>query len=244
MTNYKVEKKKILFNADLNPSIDFFSKQYDLLKKYKKDFPNWEVNGLIFIVQDKENHCSSTISHNKIIFEIEDANTKIDFAKTRINNILKEYNEMFPIENISRAGIRFFMFVPMEEIKKEELADIIKSKLFVNNKEVHDILSEKLDDLAYIRDYTKDDFLYHFKCGPMPSEQIPAWVDFGQNKHKFKTPSDFKNYLDSFPKISIFIDIDCYKHNITFSDFNTFLSKSFENSLKTATKIKDYILGV
>jgi len=244
MPEYKIEKKKIIFSADLNPNIDFFSKQYDLLKKYIRDFPNWELSGLIFTIQDRENHCSSTITDKKIIFEIEDANNKIDFTKTRINNILKEYNEMFPIENINRAGIRFFIFVPMYEIKKEELADIIQSKLYVNNKELHDIFSEKLYDLAYIRDYTKDDFLYHFKCGPMPTEQIPAWVNFGQNRHKFKTTADFKDYLDSFPKISIFIDIDCYKNNITFSDFDKFLSKSFENSLKTATKIKDYILGV
>lgn len=243
MTEYKVEKRKIIFNANIKPSINFFSKQYELLKKYKTDFPNWEVTSLNFTVKDRENHCSALITHKNIIFEIDDANTKVEFSSKRINKILIEYNELFPIEVFSRLGLRFFIFVPMLEIEKEELADIIQSKLFVNNNELSTILSEKLTDLAYIRDYTKDGFLFHFKCGPMPREQIPAWVDFGQNKYRFNTPKDFKQYLDSFPEMSIFIDIDCYRQDIPFTDMGSFLTKAFYNCIKTATSIKKYILG-
>ncbi len=243
MTEYKIEKKKILFNAIFKPSVEFFLKQYELLKMYKKYFPSWEVSGLNFTVQDRENHCSSTITHSNIIFEIDDANSKVEFLKKTINNILSGYNEFFPIESFIRLGLRFYIFIPMLEIKKEELADIIQSKLFVSNNELTTILSEKVTDLAYIRDYKKDEFLYHFKCGPMPKEQIPAWVDFGQNKHRFNTPKDFKEYLDSFPDMSIYIDIDCYKQDIPFSDMGSFLTKSIDNCIKTATSIKKYILG-
>jgi len=243
MTEYKIEKKKILFGANIKPSIDFFSKQYELLKMYKMDFPNWEVSILNFTAQDRENHCSATVTHKNIIFEIDDANTKVEFSRKIINNILSGYNEFFPIESFIRVGLRFYIFIPMLEIEKEELADIIQSKLFISSNELTTILSEKVTDLAYIRDYKKDDFLYHFKCGPMPKEQIPAWVDFGQNKHRFNTPKDFKEYLDSFPDISIFIDIDCYKQDIPFTDIGSFLTKAMDNCIKTATSTKKYILG-
>jgi len=243
MTKYKIDKKKIVFNANIKPSIDFFSKQYELLKKFKEDFPNWEVTGFNFTSQDRENHCSAMVTHKNIIFEIDDANNKIEFSKKIIKKILVEYNKLLHIELFLRLGFRFFIFIPMLEIEKEELADIIQSKLFINNSELSTILSEKLTDLAYIRDYNKDGFLYHFKCGPMPKEQIPAWVDFGQNKYRFNTPKDFKEYLDSFPEMSIFIDIDCYKQNIPFTDMEPFLVKAIDNCIKTSTSIKKYILG-
>ena len=209
--------------------VDFFPKQYDLIKKYNADFPNWELSGISFTLQDKENHCSASITHKKIIFELEEATSKIDFAKERISKVLQVYNELLPIESYLRIGVRFFMFVQMQEIKKEELADIIQSKLFANNKEINDILSEKLNDLAYIRDYSKDGFLYHFKCGHMPREHIHTWVDFGENKHRFETTKDFRDYLETFPEMSIFIDLDCYKSDVAFSDTESFLSKAFDN---------------
>lgn len=243
MAEYKVEKKKIVFNADFKPSVDFFPKQYDLIKKYNEDFANWELSGTAFTVQDKVSHCSATFTHKRIIFELDDANSKVDLAKERISKILRLYSESLPIESFLRLGVRFFMFVPMQEIKKEELADIIQVKIFANNEELNEILSEKLNDLAYIRDYCKDGFLYHLKCGPMPKEHIPTWVDFGENKHRFETTKEFKSYLDSFPDISIFFDIDCYKSDVVFGDADSFLAKAFDNCLQTASKLKKYILG-
>ena len=84
MAEYKVEKKKIVFNADFKPSVDFFPKQYDLIKKYNEDFANWELSGTAFTVQDKVSHCSATVTHKRIIFELDDANSKVDLAKERI----------------------------------------------------------------------------------------------------------------------------------------------------------------
>ena len=243
MVEYKIDKRKIVFNADFKPSIDFFSKQYNILKAYKSDFPNWEVTGLEFVVKDIENNCSANISSKKIIFEIEDANSKVDLAKKRIDNLISNYNNILPIEKILRAGIRFFIFVPMVEIKKEELADIIKSKLFLNNEEINDIFSKKIEDLSYIHDYSKEGFFYHFKCGPMPNKQIRAWVPLNQIQYRFKSEKDFMNYFESFPEISIFLDIDCYKKDIDIKEFKDFLTKAVSNCIKTATEIKKYLLG-
>ena len=243
MAEYNVEKKKIIFNADFKPSVDFFPKQYELIKKYNEDFANWELSGTAFTMQDKVKHCSSTVTHKKIIFELDDANSNIDLAKERISKILRLYNESLSVDSFIRLGVRFFMFVPMKEIKKEELADIIQAKMFANNKDLNEILSEKLNDLAYIRDYSRDDFLYHLKSGPMPREHIPAWVDFGENKHRFETTKEFKDYLDSFPDISIFFDIDCYKNDVPFKDLDQFIAKAFDNCIQTASKLKKYILG-
>jgi hypothetical protein len=243
MAEYKIEKKKIIFNADFKPSVDFFPKQYDLIKKYNIDFPHWELSGISFTMQDKTEHCSALVTHKKIIFEWDDATTKVDAAKQRISNVLRSYNELLPIDSFLRIGVRFFMFVPMIEIKKEELADIIQTKLFANSKEISEIFPEKLNDLAYIRDYPQDGFLYHLKCGPMPEEHIPAWVDFGEGKHRWETTKAFKDYLDSFPKISIFFDVDCYKTDVIFGDVGQFLEKAFNNCLQTAANLKKYILG-
>jgi len=243
MAEYKVEKKKIVFNADFKPSVEFFPKQYDLIKKYNEDFLSWELSGTAFTMQDKAGHSSATVTHKKIIFELDDANGKVDLAKERISKILRLYNESLSIESFLRLGVRFFMFVPMQEIKKEELSDIIQAKLFANNKELNEILSEKLNDLAYIRDYSRDSFLYHLKCGPMPREHIPTWVDFGENKHRFETTKAFKEYLDSFPEMSIFFDIDCYKSDVAFGDTDLFLAKAFDNCLQTVSQLKKYILG-
>lgn len=243
MSKYKIENKKILFNALIKPSIDFFSKQYELLKELNKAFPNWEVRGVGFTSRDVKNHCSSTINHKLIIYEIENSETGIDFSKDRINNILLAYNKFFPIKDFLRIGLRFFIFVPMIEIEKEELADIIQSKLFLNNENISNILSDELIDLTYLRDFKKDEFYYHFKCGPMPEEQISSWVIFGDNRHRFKTQDDFKKYLATFPKMSLFIDIDCYKRDIPFTQIDLFLSKAFNNCTQIATDMKKYILG-
>lgn len=243
MSKYKIDNKKIMFNASIKSSIDFFPKQYELLKELNKVFPNWEVSGVGFTSRDTENHCSTTINHKIIIYEIENPEIGTDFSKDRITNILFAYNKFFPIKDFLRIGLRFFIFIPMIEIEKEELADIIQSKLFLNNDNISSILSDKLIDLTYIRDYKKDEFYYHFKCGPMPEEQISSWVIFGENRHRFKTPDDFKKYLDTFPKMSLFIDVDCYKKDISFTQMDSFLSKAFNNCTRIATDIKKYILG-
>lgn len=243
MASYKIEKKKILFVADFKPSVDFFQKQHEIIKELQADFPNWEASGLDFTMQDKEIHCSGSFSSKKIVFEFEETSGKTDTAKKRIINGLKVYNSHLPIDSFGRLGIRFFMFIPMQDIKKEELTDVIKSKLFSDNKELSDIFSEKASDLAYILDYSKDEYFYHFKCGPMPKEHIPAWVDFGDLKNRFKNQKDAKEYLESFPEMSIFLDFDCYKKNIPFMEFERFLNKSFEECSHTSKKLKNYILG-
>lgn len=243
MAEYKIEKKKIIFNADFKPSVDFFQKQYDIIKELNADFPGWDLSGLNFVIQDKENNCSGSFSSQKVVYEVEEANNKIDFAKERILKGLRIYSNYLPLKVFIRLGIRFYMFVPMQEIKKEELADIIQSKLFITNEAIINIFTEKANDLAYILDYAKDGFLYHLKCGPMPKEHIPTWVAFGEGKNRFKSAKDFKDYLESFPEMSIFIDIDCYKNDVSFKDMESFLNKAFDNCLQTSAKLKKYILG-
>jgi len=243
MPEYKIEKKKIIFNADFKASVDFFPKQYEMMKALNSDYPNWEVSGLSFVMQNKENNCSATLSHKKIICEFDQTSNRVEESKQNIIKTLQIYNKFLPISSFNRIGVRFFMFVPMQEIKKEELADIIFSKLFAVNKDIKGMFAEKVNDLAYIIDYDKDGFYYHLKCGPMPNEHVPAWVDFGEGKHRFKSPKDFKDYLESFPAMSIFIDMDCYKADVLFTDMETFLKKSFDNCAQNTSMLKKYILG-
>ncbi len=84
MPEYKIKKEKIVFNADFKPSVDFFTKQTEVIKALNVDYPDWELSGLNFTVQDKENHCSGSFSHAKIIYEIDDASDRVDFFKERI----------------------------------------------------------------------------------------------------------------------------------------------------------------
>lgn len=243
MPEYKIHKEKIVFNADFEPSLDFFSKQIELMKALKVDFPNWELSSLNFTMQDKDNNCTGTFTHNKIIYEIDNANSKVDLTKKKIINGLKFLNDALTVKSFKRLGIRFFMFIPMVEMKKEELSEIVQSKLFLNNEETIDIFAKESTDLVYIIDYSKDNFLYHVKCGPMPKEHIPNWVDFSGGKQRFKTTNDFKEYLESLPEMSFFIDIDCYNHDVDFSDTEMFVNKAVSNCLETSAKLKKYVLG-
>jgi hypothetical protein len=132
----------------------------------------------------------------------------------------------------------------MEDITKEELSDILKSKLYIQNDELGKIFPGKVTDLAYIVDYEDEDkeLLYHFKCGPMPQEQVSGLVDFGNMQYRFKTKKEAREYLESFPQMSIFIDLDCYQKEVEFEKLPDFLKNASENCIQTAGKLKNYIL--
>ena len=85
--------------------------------------------------------------------------------------------------------------------------------------------------------------MYHLKCGPMPKNHIPAWIDFSGGEQRFQTTKDLRVYLESLPEISLFVDIDCYIYEVVFSDMESSINKIFDNCLKTSAKLKKYVLG-
>jgi len=243
MSEYKIEKKRIIFSADFKPSIQFFKTQYDIIDELQSEIPNWEIGGANFVMSDRVNNYSGVFLSKKVTFEFDAASDKITLAKEKISKILAIYHKHLPIDSFLRLGMRFFMFISMGDIKKEELSDIITPKLFVKNEFVDSAFSENITDIVYTIDYSKDDYLYHFKCGPMPKEQIPAWVDFGQYKHRFENEKVFKEYLESFPEMSIFLDYDCYANDVTFDGLDVFLNRAVQDCSDSSTKIKKYLLG-
>lgn len=243
MAEFELNRKRIIFNAVFQSSLEFFPKQYEIMKDLKPDFPHWEISALDFKMGNDVDNYSTSVSHNKIVYEFDKVSEKIPQAKELIIKGLNAYNKHLPIEKFIRLGIRFFMFVDMKDIKKEELAEIITSKLFLINDKTVDIFAEKFNDLAYIIDYSKDEFSYHFKCGPMPKNQIPAWIELGEYKHRFKKPKEFKDYLDSFPEMSIFLDLDCYQQDILFTAIPSFMNRAIDSCLQISSKIKKYILN-
>lgn len=242
MAEYKVEKKRFIFNAEFAPVVDFFQHQYEIIKDLQKDFPDWQVSGVEFTMQDKEHHISATFTSQKIIFECDEANKKIELLHDKIDKSIHAYSKHAPIDSFLRLGLRSYMFIPMKEIKKEELSDILKSKLYIHNDELEKIFPEKVTDLAYIIDYEDDELLYHFKCGPMPQEQVSGWVDFGNMQYRFKTKKEARDYLESFPQMSIFFDLDCYQREVEFKELSSFLKKASESCIQTTGKLKNYIL--
>lgn len=242
MPDFELNRKRIIFNANFQPSLEFFPKQYEIMKDLKPDFPHWELSALDFKMGNDIDNYSISVSHNKIVYEFDKVSEKIPQAKELIIKGVNAYNKHLPIEKFIRLGIRFFMFVDMKDIKKEELAEIISSKLFLANEKTADIFAEKFNDLAYIIDYSKDEFSYHFKCGPMPKNQIPSWIDLGEYKQRFKKPQEFKDYLDSFPTMSIFLDLDCYQQDILFTAAHSFMNRAVDSCMQISSKIKKYLL--
>jgi hypothetical protein len=93
MAKYKIEKKRFIFNADFTSVVDFFQNQYEIIKDLQTEFLDWEVSGVEFNLQDKDNNISATFTTKKIIFECDEANKKIelragrDFLDTQIRFI-------------------------------------------------------------------------------------------------------------------------------------------------------------
>jgi hypothetical protein len=241
MSDYKIITKRVVFNADFKHKRDFFEKKLSLMKEFEPDFPGYQVSGVDFFALDRENHFSQHFTHKKLIFEYDEANSKKNLIKEKISNALNIYNKYLSVEKFIRLGVRSFNFIELKDIKVEELADVLYSKLYQTNESLLQIFPEKISDLAYVLDYKKDGFLYHLKCGPMPKDQVGGWIDFGDVKKRFSSEEEFKEYFNSFPGIGVFLDVDCYKEDVLFDSKDEYLTGAFENIQNTCVTLRKYL---
>lgn len=243
MAKYKLEKKRIIFNAHYKHSVDFFQKQYDIMKELMGDMPHYHITSLDCTVENKEKHISQKFTHKRSIFEYDEVNDKVEDAKQSIKAGLEAYNKFVPIETFSSLLLRTFIFIPMKEIEVEELADIYWKKFFVKNSDVEDIVGENIDDLSYNVNFSKDGFFYRVASGPMPKKQIVQVVDFGDLNMRFDNDDEAREYTGNYPDISVFIDMTCGKKDVPFGEKDNFLKGAFESTNQIAAKLNTYLLG-
>jgi hypothetical protein len=243
MADYKIDKKRIVFNAEYNYSIDFFQKQYAIMKELSSDSPNYHISGVEFTVENKELHFSKNFNHRMCAFEFDDINSKMPEVKEAIINGLDVYNKHIAVESFISMALRMIMFVPLKEMKTKELADIIYSKLYIRNAETLGFTSENIDDLSYIINFSRGEYLYFLRSGPMPKKQIINFVHFGDPNKRFNSQEDFVKYMAEFPEMSLFIELECSQKAVPFAEKNTFINEAMGSCSEVASKLNKYLLG-
>jgi hypothetical protein len=229
--------RKAVFQARLKPSILFHKVKYDIANSLASNYPNWRMSSNLIELRDLGKHISIDLSSRDVgfSFEIPEA---LENLRTIINSGISVYCDFLKHEKFERLGTRFYYLIPVS-MNFSEIKDIMQHRLTPDDERLADILTPIYDDLAYIVDYTKENFQYHFKAGPVLKRQVPELIPFKEDNFE---DSGFYKLIESISEVNLFVDIDCYQANIEIAKLDEFIGTSFNNCESTFSKFYNYLL--
>lgn len=190
--------ERVLLELRLNPNLLFYPHKEEVGKELNKYFSDWEIiNGLALNLYNKEDKTSCILEHNRIVLANEYTQTEQNFFML-VNNVLNIYKSKIEINDIFRIGIRYTI-LSKTSFKFSELVSIFQEKFYPKNKDIEKILVSKFTDVAFLADFIKNGYKFHYMIGPVNKEE---GLQRFSSKFKIKN-SDFSDTM-------LFVDVDGY----------------------------------
>jgi len=219
---------KTLFQARYKPELEFYELLYSVAKKFD-NFPDWKTDRLSVVLRNFSKRCSLGIQHTNFSYD-QDTNSITD-EEFNLNKAIEIIPQYLKISSFVRLGYRRIYLISTD-MQFQELVDILNIKFFSHETELIKIMPSKVYDLQYVIDSTDDPFRFHIRIGPVRKEEIPSRIPFNKENHLAPktTQKDYEQITSSYPKVAVFIDLDCTSSNN--SDTRPdFVSDSFALSL-------------
>lgn len=224
--------KKIAVEARIKPNLRFLKEKHNIATDLNEVYPSWKISNSESRLINKEEHNSIQLTSRNVRFSF-NFPKDLDAAKERIASDLSKYMNSLSATEFERIGVRF-LFLKEVSLSFDELRDIMQFRLFKKMGDLSSILTPEFTDLAYVVDFIKDGFKYHFKSGPVRKKQTLELIPFEVDDFEEKV---FSEKMEKIPEVNLFSDIDCYKDSLDKEDLEKFIDESFGNCMRM---FKDY----
>jgi hypothetical protein len=239
-TNYKT-----VFKADYKPRLGFYSSIYSIASELP-DYPDWLTTGLIVTLQNLEDWCSFSLSHNSFMYirEIQKDNPKHGDEK-RIHAILDTVVPKLEIETYQRFGLRCW-YLSSVTMKFEELAELVSERFLVDNKDIRQGICPSPIDVAYAVHFMDNKFRVQLRVGPL--KRIEMEQQFMPNRNtnipvnkRFLPPEEL---FSGLPEVSLLMDIDVSKTDVKSKEMPEAYVQAQVIQQKLSQNIPRYVFGL
>ncbi|HIE26758.1 TPA: hypothetical protein EYP66_05690 [Candidatus Poribacteria bacterium] len=230
-----LQLRKIIFELRFHPNLLFYDEKNQIGVELNRLYANWRTDGLQIRLTDDKTFSSLLIAHNRIVSAM-DAPENFQAFKSRTLKGKKAYTDKVPINDIRRAGVRFFWICPVD-FPFDELNRVIQERFYRPQKELSEVLVPEFKDVGFLFNFEKKGYSFHLQFGPVKEEEIPQRITPIQLITG--EPKSFEN-----PDVGLFYDVDCYTEEIQINDLEPFLDKGYNIVKEMVSGITKYILEV
>ena len=213
--------KKAVCEIRFYPTPVYYDKKTVVWSKFRKHFPDWNVNYTELELSNKQKEMSFKATSRNAVFIRENLSVFSNFTDLGYR-LLRDYIKDLEIASINRIGVRIFY---LHEAKGtfEDLNNLMVQKLF-------SFLPDKtiLTDMAYILNFDQEDYHFHFALGPVTEKESKERLNMEKG---------------IFPKLSVFFDVDIFKKKFSPDLIDTFLRKSCEKSNEITQQFSERIFS-
>jgi len=213
--------KRVACEIKFFPTPLYYEKKTVVWKKFAKHFPDWKVNYTDLIIENKEKEIGFRATSRNAIFVCDNLSTFSNFTDLGYR-LLKDYAKELQILSLNRIGVRVFYLCEADG-SFEDLNNLMINKLFSF------VPAEtKATDMAYVLNFDQSDYHFHVTLGPVTDEESKARLEMKEG---------------TFPKLSIFFDIDIFQNEASPDVIEKFLQKSCKKSERIAQQFGKQIFG-
>lgn len=199
-------------------SLPFFQLRAEIGKPLEKLFKDWRFDPVTLKFFDIEKYQTASLECKRI--SITSLNQSSDDFKNLTTKVISGYFKALPIDKLIRYGYRKIFSAPLE-VKFDEVVKLFHDKIYPKNEEFKNIFTEGFSDVAFLGNFTRDSFSFHFQAGPVTKDEC---IKRMEPHNPFKVKNKDKEITD----ISLFLDTDCYKENVSADNYTTLLEDSFK----------------
>ncbi|MCW8896953.1 MAG: hypothetical protein OQJ96_01425 [Flavobacteriales bacterium] len=232
-TKPKFNSKKAVFQVRYTPDLEFYNQMYSHTKLFSK-YPHWETDRLRLTLKDFEKRQSLTIKYDSIGYETDEY--KESLIKENVDSIEEYVNGKEAGKTITRIGFRKWSLCPVS-MEFEDLRKIMNLKLL--QKDFINLTGDEYSDMTATVTGNYKGLVYRLQVGPIRDIEIPNFIHYNIDAHidsnSIKKYTDIASIYSSYPKVSIYIDVDIYLSE------NAIKTGSVKNFFEESTKLHDII---
>lgn len=210
-----VPLKKLVVEWRFKADLGFYGRMDRVALGLSRDYPDWERSPLTVEIRDKKRHRRIHLSVKRGFFDADGPNplTDIDQAGKLANMICRELE----VNSLTRCGVRQWFAADLGK-PFALMVDEVAQRFLNQGPDLTAILADKVHDVAYTVDFeTSDGWRYNLRLGPMLKSQWFQTILYEAGNFEVGEDEEetFEKYQDGFPEQFLFIDVDCYRDDVS-----------------------------
>jgi hypothetical protein len=238
--------RKLVIELRYKPELTFYSRMDAVGTALADDFPDWQRSPLTVEVRNKKKHRRVFLTHQRCFYETDLAPAgsvgEFEFAQKTLLDVCSGLS----VKDLKRLGVRQWFASDVDK-SFAVMVDEVTSRFLNRSSDLSAILTDKPRDVGYVVDYeTPDGWRYHLRLGPMTKEEWFQTIHYEGGIFEAaeeEDPASLQQYRKTIPENFLFVDIDCYKDNVSTVDFRELLTTFRRRSQEIVDRLIRYCRG-
>jgi hypothetical protein len=215
MPSTEIPVQHLVLELRYDPALRFYTVMDKIGLDLAEAYPDWERSPLTLDIRNKKYHRRCFLSYQRCFYEALGFPALVPEIE-RAEKLFEKVHFEMAFTKVRRIGLRQWLTVVSDEPFAQMVKTVVK-KVQPPDDKLSKLLRGRIEDVGHVVDVLADNgWKYHLRFGPMESKQ---WFELIPHEiGLFDSPEAFKKYKESMPERFLFIDIDCYKDDTTFSD--------------------------